>query len=139
MTIKKKKKLAVCILAVALLSLSGVTAFAGSFTYNNSLPALQGDIALVGGSARKDNASSTAAFNQIIVLGNNNHYATCWVDNTSSKGRVIATNRINCDYMTRTRLAYINGSNWTGSCELRGKASNFGVNTTKIGGNVDFG
>lgn len=138
MSIKKRKKLIVCLLAITILSLSGMTAFANAYTYQNNLPAWQGHFTLVGGGAEKSNKSSTTASHRIDELGNGNSYANCWVDNTTSGGSRYATDVTRCQKGNTTKMSYINGSSWTGSVELRAYASDWGSKTTWIKGYVDF-
>lgn len=138
MCIKKKKKLIVCVLAITILSLSGLTAYANAYTYQNYLPAWQGHFTLVGGGAEKSNKSSTSARHEIKELGNDNSYAMCWIDNKSSGGTTQATEHVKCSVRLTTTMKYINGSNWTGNVQLRAHASNWGSKSTWIKGYVNF-
>lgn len=138
MNIKKKKRLIVSVLAIAILSLSGMTAFASAHTYTNYLPPWQEHITLVKIDARKSNASSTTASHRIDELGNDNKYANCWVDNMTSGDRRYATDVTRCQKNNLTKMTYINGYNWTGAVELRAYASDNGSKSTLIKGYVNF-
>lgn len=125
------------VLAIAILSSSGMTAFASSYTYTPVyMPAYQGHCTLKAG--RKDSVSSTTASNRIDRLGNDNKYANCWVDNMTSGGRGYATDVTRCQKNTLTKMTYINGYDWTGAVELRAYASDYGSKTTLIQGYVNF-
>lgn len=137
MNIKKKKRLIVSVLAIAILSLSGMTAFASSASYSYiDLPAFQGHITLQEG--MKNEKGTVAASNLIDTLGNNNVYANCWVDKMTSGDRGYATDVTRCQLDTITKMTYINGYYWSGDVELRAYASNWGFSQTSISGYVNF-
>lgn len=136
MNIKKKKRLIVSVLAIAILSLSGMTAFASSASYSGKLPAWQDHVTLQRG--MKNEKGTIAASNLIRSLGNDNKYANCWVDNMTSGDRRYATDVTRCQLDTTTKMTYINGYYWSGSVELRGQAAYWGPSDTPITGYVNF-
>lgn len=136
-SLKKTKKLSICFAAGVLLALSGMTAMASTYPYSRSLPPFQGHTTLITG-AYKSKSSSIYAEHFISELGNDNAFAYCWVDNTTSGGRNQATLTTRTNVRQATGMRYTNGSNWSGSVELRAYASNWGPTSTLIKGSCDF-